>query len=76
MKTRKSEQFVQIERRSKLSRAEFNEVMSNLENRIWKNLKTEPLPFRPRKLMPTTAAPLTPRANRGANPRVRSLLSL
>ena len=46
MKTRKPEQFVQIERRSKLSREEFNEVMSNLESRIWTNLKTEPLPFK------------------------------
>lgn len=46
MKTEKPKQFVQIERRNKLSRKEFNEVMSNLENRTWKNLKTEPIPFK------------------------------
>lgn len=46
MKRAKPKQFVQIERRNKLSRAEFNEVMSNLESRIWENLKSEPLPFK------------------------------
>lgn len=46
MKTRKPKQLVQIERRNKLSRAEFNEVMSNLETRIWEKLKTESLPFK------------------------------
>jgi Fe-S-cluster containining protein len=46
MKSEKPKQFVQIERRNKLSRDEFNEVMSNLETRIWKNLKTEPVPFK------------------------------
>ena len=46
MKPETPRQFVQIERRNKLSREEFSEVISNLERLIWKNLKTEALPFR------------------------------
>lgn len=46
MKNPKPQQFVQIERRNKLSREEFSQVIEHLENRIWKNLKSEPIPFR------------------------------
>lgn len=46
MKARKPKRLVQIERRDKLSREEFNEVMTNLESRIWENLKKEPIPLK------------------------------
>ena len=36
---------MKIERRNKLSREEFSQVIENLEGRIWKNLKSEPIPF-------------------------------
>ena len=45
MKPQKPQQFVQIERRNKLSREEFSQVIEHLEGRIWKNLKSEALPF-------------------------------
>lgn len=45
MKTRKPHQFVQIEKRNKLSREEFSQVIEHLEGRIWTNLKSEALPF-------------------------------
>lgn len=46
MKPEKPKQLVQIERRNKLSRAEFNEVMTNLESRIFEKLKNEPIPLK------------------------------
>lgn len=46
MKNPKPQQFVQIEKRNKLSREEFSQVISSLEKQIWKNLKSEAVPFR------------------------------
>ena len=46
MKSPEPQQFVNIERRNKLSREEFSQVIKHLEKRIWKNLKSEALPFR------------------------------
>lgn len=45
MKSPEPQQFINIERRGKLSREEFSQVIERLEKRIWKNLKTEALPF-------------------------------
>ena len=53
--------FVQIEKRDKLSRQEFSRVISVLDEKIWKNLKTETVPLE--KLSGRNAANcLTPNA--------------
>lgn len=45
MNDSESNPFVQIERRNKLSRDDFSQVISNLEKRIWEILKKEAVPF-------------------------------